>query len=141
MVTCSCSHIVHQLREFLSHQMSQTDFLFLPQTVSLNSVHESPATCDTQFAQSPLGTWRCPSSIVILCFVEKMLDRCPDGLFCLWIWAGFIGCVIGMTKLIVMAENPLEKVNHVTFDWWGENIFTSYKFMFESFSIESFISI
>lgn len=46
-----------------------------------------------------------------------------------------------MTKLVVMAENPLEKVNHVTCDWWGENIFTSYKFMFESFSIESFISV
>lgn len=46
-----------------------------------------------------------------------------------------------MTKLIVMAENPLEKVNHVTGDWWGVNIFTSYKFKFESSSIESFILI
>lgn len=46
-----------------------------------------------------------------------------------------------MTKLIVMAENPLEKVNHVTCDWWGENTFTSYKLVFESFSIETFILI
>lgn len=44
-----------------------------------------------------------------------------------------------MTKLIVKAENPLEKVNRITSDWWGENIFTSYKFKFKSFSIESFI--
>ena len=46
-----------------------------------------------------------------------------------------------MTKLIVMAENPLEKVNRITCDWWGESIFTSYKFVFESFSIERFIFI